>query len=104
MKKIDRRFEYLDARVRQLVDEQAPAPKGSHFLVIKTNGDGRPCAWGKAPEFTDALETAEAGWDAHGAVVDSSGKRSGRCYDGEPVGAYEVHLVSDRPLSEQVRQ
>lgn len=97
----ERKFVYRDARVRQLVDEQAPAPKGRHFLVIKKNSDGRPCAWGKSSEFADALQVADEQWDAHG-FVDDYGERSGCCYIGETVGEYEVHLVSDKPLHEQL--
>jgi hypothetical protein len=98
----DRKFIYPDARVRKLVVEQKPAPRGAHFLVVKTNGDGRACAWGKAAEFTDAVERADQVWSEHGYVVDGTGKRSGCCYDGETVGEYQVHLVGDRPLQEQL--
>jgi hypothetical protein len=94
----DRKFTYRDARVRQLVDEQKPAPRGLHFLVIKTNSEGRPCAWAKGSEFTDAVEHAERMWENHGEVVDGTGKRSGCCYPGETVGEYQVHIVSDAPL------
>lgn len=102
MANTERRFVYLDGRVRRLVESQAPAPKGRHFLVIKKNSDGRPCAWGKSSEFADAVQVADEGWASHGYVLDSTGKRSGFCYEGETVGEYEVHLVSDKPLSEQL--
>lgn len=102
MKTKDRKFVFADARVRQLVEAQGPAPKGCHFLVIKPNTDGRPCAWGKAAEFDDAVHVADEQWDEHGEVLDGSGKRSGHCYHGEEAGPYHVHLVSDRPLAEQV--
>lgn len=85
-----REWRYLDARVRQLVDEARPAPRGSHFLVVATNSEGRPCGWGKASEFTDAVEVADRAWDAHG--------HGDGCYPGETRGAYEVHLVSDAPV------
>jgi hypothetical protein len=102
MKIKDRKFTFTDARVRSLVDEQLPAPKGRHFLVIKTNSEGRPCAWGKGSEFADAVTVADEQWDRHGAVIDATGARSGCCYEGETVGEYQVHMVSDKPLSEQV--
>jgi hypothetical protein len=103
MKKIkDRKFVFTDDRVRQLVDEQRPAPKGRHFLVIKPNTDGRPCAWGKSSEFADAVQVADEQWDAHGEVADGTGRRTGLCYHDEEAGPYHVHLVSDRPLGEQV--
>lgn len=98
----DRKFTYRDGRVRALVASQKPAPSGRHFLVIKTNGDGRPCAFGKAREFTDAVQVAEHQWDMHGEYDETTGRRCGSCYPGETVGEYEVHMVSDKPISEQV--
>lgn len=101
MDTIARKF-VAEPHVRKLVASQAPAPTGQHFLVIKKNGDGRPCAFGKSSEFADALQVADDQWDAHGYVVDSTGRRSGCCYDGEVVGVYEIHLVSSKPLGEQL--
>jgi len=87
----DRKFVYLNANVKRLVDSQAPSPKGTHFMVIKKNSDGRPCAWGKGSEFADCVQVADEQWDAHGD--------GGCCYPGETVGEYEVHLVSSQPIS-----
>jgi hypothetical protein len=93
-------FTFDRASTKSLVESQAPAPAGRHFLVIKKNGDGRPCAWGKGSEFADCVEMADQQWDQHGEV-DATGKRTGCCYPGETFGGYEVHLVSDKPLHEQ---
>lgn len=101
LKATDRKFRFLDASTMKLVAAQAPAPAGKHFLVIKKNGDGRPCAWGKGREFADCVQVADEQWDCHGEP-DETGKRCGSCYPGETVGEYEVHIVSDRPLHEQV--
>ncbi len=98
----DRKFTYIDLKVRKLIDR--PAPRGKHFLVIKTNSEGRPCAWGKGPEFTDAVERADELWAAHGDVIDATGKRSGCCYPGETVGEYQVYLIGDAPLHTQFQE
>src|SRR5690348_7101400 len=102
MKFNDRKFTFTDRRVRELAGSQKPAPTGRHFLVIKRNGDGRPCSFGKAAEFTDAVQVADEQWDLHGEVIDDTGKRSGCCYPGETVGEYQVLMVSSKPLAEQV--
>lgn len=87
-----RRWEIREPAVRRLVDSHAPAPRGTHYLVIKANSEGRPCAWGKAEEFDVAVRVADEQWAKHGEGG------CGACYPGETVGNYEVHLVSSDPV------
>lgn len=73
--------------------------KAPHYLAIKTNTDGRPCGWGKAPTIEQAKQIADAQYARHGHPEGAG------CYPGEQSsGCYQVHLVDATPVDQPERK
>ena len=61
------------------------APDGHRFMVMATNGDGRPCAWATSKILAHATAAADDLWSQHG--------HGDGCYPGEERDENEVKII-----------